>query len=137
MLMNVLRKEQLFVNIEKCTFCTDHAVFLGFVVSVKEVQVNGENIKVIREWPKTMSEVGNFHGLASFYKRFVRNFSALVAPINEIVKRYVGFKWEKKQEQAFVALKHRLTNAPILHYQILQNLLKLNVRHLMWALGLF
>jgi len=38
----------------------------------------------------------------------------LVAPLNEIVKKHVRFKWEQKQEQAFVTLKHRLTNAPIL-----------------------
>jgi len=60
--------------------------------------------------------VRSFHDLASFYKRFVRNFSTLATPFNEIVKNHVGFKWEEKQEQAFVALtlKHRLTNASIL-----------------------
>jgi len=47
--------------------------------------------------------VRNFHGLASFYRRFVRDFSTLATPFNEIVKKHVGFKWEEKQEQAFVA----------------------------------
>ena len=61
-----------------------------------------------------MSEVRSFDGLASFHRRFVRNFSTLAAPLNEIVKKHVGFKWEEKHEKVFVALKHRLTNAPIL-----------------------
>ena len=110
------RKEQLFANLEKCTFCTDHVVFLGFVVSAKGVQVNGEKIKVIQEWPTTkiVSEVRSFHGLVSFYRRFVRDFSTLAAPLNEIVKKCVGFKFEEKQEQVFLAHKHRLTNDPIL-----------------------
>jgi len=47
-IMNVLRKEQLFVNLEKCTFCIDHVVFMGFVVNAKGVQVDGEKIKAIQ-----------------------------------------------------------------------------------------
>jgi hypothetical protein len=46
--------------------------------------------------------------------RFVKDFSTLVAPLNEIVKKEVGFKWGEKQEQAFAALKEKLTQAPIL-----------------------
>jgi len=114
--MNVLREEQLFANNKKCAFCTDHVVFLGFVMSVKEVQVDGQKIKVIQEWPtpKNVSEVRNFHGLTSFYRRFVRDFSTLVTPLGKVVKKHVRFKWKEKQEQVFVALKHRLTNVPIL-----------------------
>ena len=113
-------------------FCTEQIAFLGFVVSAKGVQVDYEKVKAIQEWPipKNLSEVRSFHGLASFYRRFVRNFSTLATPLNEIVKKHVGFKWEEKQEKAFAALKHELTNAPIL---ALQNLLKLNVMHLMWV----
>ncbi|XP_028223356.1 uncharacterized protein LOC114404708 [Glycine soja] len=80
------------------------------------VRVDVEKVKAIQEWPtpKTVSEVRGFHGLASFYRRFVKDFSTLAAPLTEVVKKNVGFKWGKKQEEAFAALKHRLTNAPIL-----------------------
>ncbi|XP_028223089.1 uncharacterized protein LOC114404211, partial [Glycine soja] len=114
--LSVLRKEKLYANLEKCSFCTDHVVFLGFVVSAEGVRVDVEKVKAIQEWPtpKTLSEVRGFHGLASFYRRFVKDFSTLAAPLTEVVKKNVGFKWGKKQEEAFAALKHRLTNAPIL-----------------------
>ena len=91
----VLRKEKLYANLEKCIFYSNHVVFLGFVVSAKDVQVDAENVKAIQEWPtpKTVNEVRGFHGLASFYKRFVKDFSTLVASLNEIIKKNVGFKW--------------------------------------------
>ena len=114
--LHVLRKEKLYANLEKCTFCQDHVVFLGFVVNSSGMHVDKEKIKVIQEWltPKSVSDVRSFHGLASFYRRFVKDFSTIAAPLNELVKKHVGFKWGQKQEQAFAALKDRLIHAPIL-----------------------
>ena len=114
--LTVLREEQLYANLEKCIFCTNHVVFLGFVVSSKGVQVDQEKVRAIQEWPtpKSVTEVRSFHGLASFYRRFVKDFSTLAAPLNEVLKKNVGFKWGEKQEEAFNVLKQKLTNAPIL-----------------------
>jgi len=80
------------------------------------VQVDEEKVKAIRDWPtpKNVSEVRSFHGLASFYRRFVKDFSTLAFPLNEIVKKNVGFKWGSEQEEAFNILKEKLANAPIL-----------------------
>ena len=51
----VLRKEQLYANLEKCIFCKDHVVFLDFVVSSKRVQVDEEKVKAIQELPEPKS----------------------------------------------------------------------------------
>ncbi|XP_048630844.1 uncharacterized protein LOC125604595 [Brassica napus] len=114
--LEVLRKESLFANFKKCTFGTDHLVFLGFVVTAQGIRVDEEKVRAIRDWPspKSVSEVRSFHGLAGFYRRFVKDFSTIAAPLTEVIKKDVGFKWEKAQEEAFQNLKGKLTNAPLL-----------------------
>ena len=114
--LSVLRKEKLFANLKKCTFCTNHVVFLGYMVSSQGISVDEEKVKAIQDWPtpKNVSEVRSFHGLASFYRRFVKNFSTLASPLTEVIKKNVGFKWGKEQEQAFEQLKFQLTHAPLL-----------------------
>ncbi|XP_019435361.1 PREDICTED: uncharacterized protein LOC109341845, partial [Lupinus angustifolius] len=87
-----------------------------FIISSNGVHVDPEKIKAIQEWPtpKSTTDVRSFHGLASFYRRFVKDFSTLAAPLNEVVKKNVGFHWGDKQEEAFKRLKEKLTHAPIL-----------------------
>ena len=61
-----------------------------------------------------ITEVRSFHGLASFYRRFVKYFSTLATPLTEIVKRYVGSKWGSKHDRTFIEIKERLCGAPLL-----------------------
>ena len=103
----VLRKEKLYANLKKCSFCMDKVVFLGYVVSAKEIEVDEEKVKAIKEWliAKSITEVRSFHDLASFYRRFVKDFNTLATPLTEIVKKFVGFKWGSEQDRAFIEIK--------------------------------
>ncbi len=94
----------------------DKVVFLSYIMSSKGVQVDGEKIKAIKDCPtpKNAYEVRSFHGLASFYRRFVPNFSSIAALLNELVKKNVAFEWKKKHEHAFSELKDKFCSAPLL-----------------------
>jgi transposase InsO family protein len=111
-----LRDARLFGNLEKCVFCTDRVSFLGYVVTPQGIEVDQAKVEAIQGWPvpKTITQVRSFLGLAGFYRRFVKDFSTIAAPLNALTKKGVPFSWGTTQENAFTMLKDKLTHAPLL-----------------------
>lgn len=113
--LEVLKKEKLFANLKKCSLSNEKVNFLGYIVGINGIEVDEEKVKAIKDWPtpKTAHEVRSFHGLASFYHHFIKNFSIIAAPLIEIIKKIVSFKWEIEQEDAFQSVKDKLCSAPL------------------------
>nr|CAE05076.2 OSJNBa0094P09.15 [Oryza sativa Japonica Group] len=126
---NALCVARLFGNLEKCCVCTERVPFLGYVVTPKGNEVDQAMVEAIQSWPtpKTVSQVRSFLRLAGFYRRFMRDFSTIAAPLNELTKKGVPFTWSTSQENAFHILKDKLTHAPLLQLPDLKRLLNLNV----------
>ncbi|EGT56837.1 hypothetical protein CAEBREN_06252 [Caenorhabditis brenneri] len=101
---------------EKSQFALSQLRFLGFIVSDAGILTDPEKTKAVDDYPqpRTVKEVRAFIGLASFYRRFIENFSKIAAPILELTKKDKEFIWSDECEQAFKQLKSAITKNPIL-----------------------
>ena len=93
---------------------TDSIVFLGFIVSAQEVSADSENLGNCR-MAGAPNYLGSeeFHGLATFYRRFIKGFSTIMAPVTDCLKRE-EFQWSIALAKAFQEIKQRMTEAPIM-----------------------
>ncbi|KAG8483060.1 hypothetical protein CXB51_021951 [Gossypium anomalum] len=114
--LQVLREKELYAKFSKCEFWLREVTFLGHVVSAERIKVDPRKIKAIMEWkpPRSVSEIKSFLGLAGYYRRFVKGFSVMAAPLTKLIRKGVPFVWTEKQQEAFEKLKKVLTEAPIL-----------------------
>nr|GEX45870.1 hypothetical protein [Tanacetum cinerariifolium] len=111
----VLRAQKLYVNQKKCHFLVTEVTFLGYIVTGNGIKIDPTKVKAIISWstPSTIHDIRNFHGLASFYRRFIRNFSSITAPFTECMKGG-RFTWRSDVAKAFYILKGKVTVALVL-----------------------
>jgi len=86
------------------------------VISSEEFSADPEKVKAITEWPQpqTIREVGSFHELVTFHRQFIKNFSAIMAPITDCLKSE-GFQWTPAASKAYAEIKRMMTEAPVIH----------------------
>jgi hypothetical protein len=116
-MMEKLQQKKLLINLKKIYFMKKELIYLGFVNSSNELKMDPEKLREIREWPspRIIFEVRSFHGLASFYRKFIRNFSGICAPmLDTLKKKHKSFKWIEEAKKSFKVLKEKITEQPIL-----------------------
>lgn len=111
-----LLQNQLYVKAEKCEFHQASVSFLGFVIAEGSVQMDPDKVSAVRNWPAPTSrkEVQRFLGFANFYRKFIRNFSSVAAPLHNLTSPKLPFRWNDEAEEAILRLKKAFTSAPIL-----------------------
>ena len=115
--LETLRKEQLYAKLSKCEFWLNEVSFLGHIVSKEGIRVDPKKIEVVFEWkpPRNVTEVLSFLGLAGYYRRFIKGFSMTAAPMTTLLqKKNEKYEWSEKCQRSFDKLKTFLTKAPIL-----------------------
>ena len=116
-----LRSEKLFGRIQKCDFYQTEVEYLGFDVGAYGVKPSLSKVKAVAEWPtpSSVKDIRSFLGLASFYRKFIRHFSEIAAPLTDLTKKgraeiWSPKVWIDKEEAAFRHLKTAMITAPIL-----------------------
>ena len=111
-----LRAANLTLNREKCQFCRSELRYLGYIVDQLGLRVDPEKVSAIVNFPTPTSarQIRQFVGLASWYRRFVPDFSSRLAPLTDLLKKNKKFSWTEQCETAFREVKERLISAPVL-----------------------
>ncbi|XP_059066161.1 uncharacterized mitochondrial protein AtMg00860-like [Cryptomeria japonica] len=110
-----MESQSLFAKLSKCEFGLREVLYLGHVISVDGVKVHEEKIQAIRDWPHphNITKLRGFLGLCAYYRRFVRGFSHLAAPLTDLTKKGV-FRWIEQAQGVFDRLKEVMSTCPVL-----------------------
>ena len=108
----------LKINPIKCEFFRQKVPFFGHIVSREGIQADSENISTVNKYPvpKNATEVKNFLGLCSYYRRYVQDFAKIARPLHQLTEKRNDFFWNSEAQEAFEVLKARLIFAPIMAF---------------------
>ena len=112
----ILRQHSLFAKVSKCEFFRSSVHYLGHVVSEQGLSPDPAKVQAVANWkvPMNVSEVRSFLGLAGYYRRFIKNFARIAAPLTNLTRKNHPFAWSLREGEAFNQLKTVLQNAPVL-----------------------
>lgn len=122
LILERLKEYALYVKLSKCEFYTKEVSFLGFRVGTAGVSMEPSRVSAIEEWPVPTSfrDIQVFLGFANFYRGFVWRYSAVVAPITDLLigmkagKKTGPFSWPEEADAAFRTLKACFSQEPML-----------------------
>ena len=113
-----LRRAGLKLKPKKCHFVRQSIEYLGHVITPEGLLPNPHQAEAVKNFPVPTSVTGvrQFLGLASYYRRFIRNFARIASPLHSLTRKSAEFQWTDECQSAFDHLKDKLTTAPILAY---------------------
>ena len=126
-----LGKYGLKLKPSKCELFKTSVEYLGHIISEEGISTDPAKTKAVSEWktPTNIKELRSFLGFAGYYRRFVKNYSSIVKPLNSLLEGHCTVKkfkknkkkklpvlwtWGAEQQQAFEVIKQKLTQAPVL-----------------------
>jgi len=113
-----LRKHQLYALSSKCSFHQNRIKFLGFIISTNGLQMDEDKVQVIWDWPtpRRVKDIQSFLGFVNFYRRFIKGYSELSAPLTYLTWKTIPWNWFANCENAFETIKRAFTMAPVLKH---------------------
>jgi hypothetical protein len=111
-----LREHRLYAKLSKCEFWIDEVMFLGHIINKDGLVVDSNKVADILNWkaPTDARGIKSFIGMAEHYQRSIEGFSKISRQMTALLANKVEFKWTQKCQEAFEALKEKLTTTPVL-----------------------
>lgn len=112
----LLNNANLTLNVQKCFFFQTSIDYLGYEISYEGIRPGKSKIEAVENFPepKNVHEVRQFIGLASYFRKFIKDFSIIARPLTELTRKTVTWKWSVDEQQAFETLKSKLVQRPVL-----------------------
>ncbi|KAI2646432.1 Transposon Tf2-6 polyprotein [Labeo rohita] len=114
-----LCEHSLYLKLEKCEFHQPSVQFLGYNISAEGVQMDQGKVNAIQEWPQPSSvkELQCFLGFSNFYRRFIKGYSSITAPLTSLLRvKPKHLTWNPAANGAFQWLKTIFSTTPLLHH---------------------
>ena len=111
-----LAEAGLKLKAKKCHLCCEEVEFLGHVLTNKGIKANPEKLDIINKWPipESVKQIQSFLGFTGYYRRLIRDYAIIEAPLRKLTRNYVEFKMGDAELGAFNLLKSKLTCDPII-----------------------
>ena len=114
--LKLLQDNDLYLKPKKCEFNKTVIKYLGLIIKKGQLSMDPVKLKGIMEWPTPamVKQLRAFLGFGNFYCQFIQKFSKIAMPLNGLLKKNVPFKWSLECQEAFLTLKQRFTEEPVL-----------------------
>ena len=108
--LEILRTHKLYIKPEKCKIKKEKIEYLGVVVSEGKVEMDPVKTEALTSWPtlKKLKELQSFLGFCNFYRRFIKDYSKIAKPLNQLTGKE-EWKWGVEQQTAFDTLRRVIT----------------------------
>ena len=128
LVLDRLKAHNLQLKLEKCSLFREEVGFLGHIISKEGIRTDPRKTEVIHQWmrPQTLKDLRQFLGFTSYYRKFVKGYAQLAAPLHELTgvlvqlkrgkKVRIGDRWKTAQEDAFQKIKRAFTSSLVLAY---------------------
>nr|GEY05927.1 uncharacterized protein [Tanacetum cinerariifolium] len=112
----VLRDNELYVKLEKCSFAQNEVEFLGHKIKYGGLMMDGAKIKAIQDWeqPTKVTELRSFLGLVNYYGRFIMGYSTIASSLMDLLKKNKAWIRDEEYRAAFESLKKAVMEEPVL-----------------------
>ncbi|KAL0830207.1 hypothetical protein ABMA28_003662 [Loxostege sticticalis] len=114
--LKTLTEAGFSINLRKCSFLVTEVEYLGKVISQGQVRPSPRKVEALANTtpPENVKQVRQFLGLAGYFRRYIKDYASLTAPIAHLTRKDAKFAWTPECEAIRKNIIQHLTSEPVL-----------------------